>query len=78
MVVGVISAGIATPTEAAATGTLGCLLLSLSHGGLNYEGMKKTVIGSAYEKQEDCGQKTRARPPPGFTLQIQYPVSWCE
>lgn len=46
MVVGVIYAGIATPTEAAGTGALGCFLLSLFHGRLNYDVIKKTMIGT--------------------------------
>ena len=46
MVVGVIYAGIATPTEAAGTGALGCFLLSLLHGRLNYDVIKKTMTGT--------------------------------
>lgn len=46
MVVGVIYAGIATPTEAAGTGALGCFLLSLVHGRLKYDVVKKTMIGT--------------------------------
>ena len=47
MVVGVIYAGIATPTEAAGTGALGCFLFSLCHGRLNVDVIKKTMIGTA-------------------------------
>jgi tripartite ATP-independent transporter DctM subunit len=46
LVVGVIYAGIATPTEAAGTGALGCFLLSLSHRRLNVDVVKKTMIGT--------------------------------
>jgi len=46
MVVGVIYAGIATPTEAAGTGTLGCFLFSLCHGRLNVDVIRKTMIGT--------------------------------
>ena len=46
MVVGVIYAGIATPTEAAGTGALGCFLLALFHGRLTYDVTKKTMMGT--------------------------------
>ena len=46
MVVGVIYAGIATPTEAAATGALGCYLFSLVTGRLNWDVFKKSLRGT--------------------------------
>jgi tripartite ATP-independent transporter DctM subunit len=46
MVVGVIYAGIATPTEAAGTGALGCFMFSLSHRRLNLDVIIKTMRGT--------------------------------
>jgi len=46
MVIGVIFVGIATPSEAAATGALGCLLLALASRGLNWEMLKKSFLGT--------------------------------
>lgn len=46
MVVGVIYLGIATPTEAAGTGALGCFLLCLFHKRLNKEVVKQSFIGT--------------------------------
>jgi len=46
MVVGVIFLGIATPTEAAATGTLGAFLLAWAYGKMNREVMKKSIYGT--------------------------------
>lgn len=46
MVVGVIYLGIATPTEAAGTGALGCFLLCLSHKRMNLDVIKKSLIGT--------------------------------
>lgn len=43
LVVGVILIGIATPSEAAATGTLGMILLSAAYGRLSWKIMKKAV-----------------------------------
>ena len=40
MVIGVIYAGIATPTEASATGALGCYLFALITGRLTWDGEK--------------------------------------
>ena len=48
LVVGVIFLGIATPTEAAATGTLGTFILAAAFGRLNWEVVKKS-IGGAFE-----------------------------
>ena len=48
LVVGVIFLGIATPTEAAATGTLGTFILAAAFGKLNW-GVVKKSIGSAFE-----------------------------
>jgi tripartite ATP-independent transporter DctM subunit len=45
-VVGVIYAGIATPTEAAATGALSCFLFSLVQGRLTWDVMKKSMTGT--------------------------------
>jgi tripartite ATP-independent transporter DctM subunit len=46
MVIGFIFLGVATPTEAAATGTLGSFLLALAYKRLNWEIMKKSVMGT--------------------------------
>ncbi|OGP67084.1 MAG: C4-dicarboxylate ABC transporter permease [Deltaproteobacteria bacterium RBG_13_47_9] len=46
MVVGVIYVGIATPTEAAATGALGCFLFSLLHGRLSFDVINKSMTGT--------------------------------
>lgn len=43
LVVGVILLGIATPTEAAATGTVGCVILAAIYRRLNYQVLKKSV-----------------------------------
>jgi tripartite ATP-independent transporter DctM subunit len=45
-VVGVIYAGIATPTEAAATGALSCFLFSLVQGRLTWDVVKKSMTGT--------------------------------
>jgi tripartite ATP-independent transporter DctM subunit len=46
MVIGFIFLGVATPTEAAATGTLGSFLLALIYRRLNWEIIKKSVYGT--------------------------------
>jgi tripartite ATP-independent transporter DctM subunit len=46
MVIGFIFLGVATPTEAAATGTLGSFILTLIYRRLNWEIMKKSVYGT--------------------------------
>jgi tripartite ATP-independent transporter DctM subunit len=46
MVLGFIFLGVATPTEAAATGTLGSFILALAHRRLNWEILKKSVMGT--------------------------------
>ena len=46
MVIGVIYAGIATPTEAAATGALGCYLFALVTGRLTWEVAIKSLKGT--------------------------------
>lgn len=46
MVVGVIYLGIATPTEAAATGALGCYLFSLLSGRLSWDVFMKSLKGT--------------------------------
>jgi tripartite ATP-independent transporter DctM subunit len=43
MVIGFIFLGVATPTEAAATGTLASFILSLVYGRLNWEVLRKAV-----------------------------------
>ncbi|OGP55255.1 MAG: hypothetical protein A2Y65_10700 [Deltaproteobacteria bacterium RBG_13_52_11] len=43
MVIGLIFLGVATPTEAAATGTLGALILALIYRRLNWDVIKKSV-----------------------------------
>jgi tripartite ATP-independent transporter DctM subunit len=48
LVVGVIILGIATPTEAAATGALGTFILAAAYRRLNWEVVKKSV-GSTFE-----------------------------
>ena len=46
LVVGVIFLGVATPSEAAATGAMGTILLAVCYGRLNWEVIKKTSIGT--------------------------------
>jgi tripartite ATP-independent transporter DctM subunit len=46
MVLGFIFLGVATPTEAAATGTLGSFILALIYRRLNWDVIKKSVIGT--------------------------------
>jgi tripartite ATP-independent transporter DctM subunit len=46
MVTGVIILGVATPTEAAATGTLGVFILVGAYGRLKWETVKKSVVGT--------------------------------
>ncbi len=46
MVLGVIFVGIATPTEAAATGAVGSLILAGVYGGLNAQVLKKALTGT--------------------------------
>ena len=46
LVVGVIYVGVATPTEAAATGALGCYLFSIFTGRLSWDVFKKSLKGT--------------------------------
>jgi tripartite ATP-independent transporter DctM subunit len=46
MVIGLIFLGVATPTEAAATGTLGSFILALIYRRLSWEILKKSVMGT--------------------------------
>jgi tripartite ATP-independent transporter DctM subunit len=46
MVIGFIFLGVATPTEAAATGTLGSFILALVYKRLTWETMKKAVMST--------------------------------
>jgi tripartite ATP-independent transporter DctM subunit len=46
MVIGFIFLGVATPTEAAATGTLASFILAIAYRRLNWEIMKKSVMGT--------------------------------
>jgi tripartite ATP-independent transporter DctM subunit len=46
MVLGFIFLGVATPTEAAATGTLGSFILALVYRRLSWDIMKKSVMGT--------------------------------
>src|SRR5512137_646848 len=46
MVIGFIFLGVATPTEAAATGTLGSFILAIIYRRLNWEIIKKSVMGT--------------------------------
>jgi tripartite ATP-independent transporter DctM subunit len=46
MVIGFIFLGVATPTEAAATGTLGSFILALAYRCLTWDIMKKSVLGT--------------------------------
>jgi tripartite ATP-independent transporter DctM subunit len=46
MVIGFIFLGVATPTEAAATGTLGSFILALAYRRLNWDVIKKSVMGT--------------------------------
>ena len=46
LVVGVIFIGVATPSEAAATGTLGLFIIAFFYGRLNWEVVKKSIAGT--------------------------------
>lgn len=46
LVVGVILLGIATPTEAAATGTVGCIILAVVYRRFSYQVMKKAITAT--------------------------------
>ena len=46
LVVGVIFLGVATPSEAAATGAMGTILLAFCYGRLNWGVIKKTSMGT--------------------------------
>jgi len=46
MVIGFIFLGVATPTEAAATGTLASFILAVAYRRLNWDIMKKSVMGT--------------------------------
>ncbi len=46
LVIGLIFMGIATPSEAAATGAVGCFILVAIHGKLNLEVLKKSFFGT--------------------------------
>jgi tripartite ATP-independent transporter DctM subunit len=46
LVVGLIFLGIATPTEAAALGALGCLVLAFIYRGLSWEVLKTSITGT--------------------------------
>ncbi|GAF80172.1 unnamed protein product [marine sediment metagenome] len=46
LVVGVIFAGVATPTEAAATGALGTIILAAFYGRLKWQMAKKALVGT--------------------------------
>lgn len=46
LVVGVIFLGVATPSEAAATGSIGTIFLALVYGRLNWDVIKKSVLGT--------------------------------
>lgn len=47
MVMGLIMLGVATPTEAAATGVLGALILALMYGRLNFRMVKEALFSAA-------------------------------
>ena len=46
LVIGVILLGIATPSEAAATGAVGCFLLAATYGKLTWKAMKSSLIST--------------------------------
>ncbi|MFC2003514.1 TRAP transporter large permease subunit [Chloroflexota bacterium] len=46
LVIGVIFIGMATPSEAAALGALGCFVLAALYGKMNWEMLKKSVSGT--------------------------------
>ena len=46
LVVGVIFLGVATPSEAAAMGTVGTFILAACYGSLNWEVAKKAIVGT--------------------------------
>jgi tripartite ATP-independent transporter DctM subunit len=47
LVIGVIFIGVATPTEAAALGSLGSFALALAYGGLTFESAYRAAMGTA-------------------------------
>ncbi|MFC2013978.1 TRAP transporter large permease subunit [Chloroflexota bacterium] len=46
LVIGLIFLGVATPSEAAALGVLGCFLLAAVYGGLNWQVIKTSTLGA--------------------------------
>jgi len=46
LVIGVIYLGVATPSEAAALGAIGCFILAAAYGKLNWEHVNKSVSGT--------------------------------
>lgn len=46
LVVGIIFLGIATPSEAAATGTIGCFIMAAAYGNLNWRVVKESFTAS--------------------------------
>ncbi len=48
LVIGVIFMGIATPSEAAATGAVGTFILAALYGKLNWKVVKKSIVGTGH------------------------------
>lgn len=48
LVIGLMLLGVATPTEAAALGTLGCTILAFAYGGMNWETIRKSLTGTLH------------------------------
>jgi len=48
LVTGVIVIGVATPTEAAALGCFGSIVMAAAYGGLTFESLKKAVMGTVH------------------------------
>lgn len=46
LVIGLMMIGVATPTEAAALGTLGCFVLAFLYGGLKWRVVKDSLLGT--------------------------------
>lgn len=46
LVIGLIILGVATPSEAAASGTIGAFILAATYRGLNWEVIKKSISGT--------------------------------
>ena len=46
LVIGIIFLGVATPSEAAASGALGTFILAFAYGGLNWQRIKTSILAT--------------------------------